>query len=70
MQGHTQADGMVPASEVATRLNVHKDTILNLISSGRLLSEMGLRHRRVGGQWRINAADLDAFVNSSEGDNA
>lgn len=70
MQGHTQADGMVPASEVAERLHVHKDTVLNLIASGRLLSEMGLRHRRVGGQWRINAADLDAFVNSTEENHA
>lgn len=70
MQGHTQADGTIPASEVATRLHVHKDTVLNLIASGRLLSEMGLRHRRVGGQWRVNESDLDAFVNSSEGDHA
>ncbi len=66
MQGHTQADGMVSPSEVAERLHVHKDTILNLISSGRLLSEMGLRHRRVGGQWRINESDVTAFVNSTE----
>lgn len=66
MSGHTKADGMVSASEVATRLHVHKDTILHLIASGRLLSEMGLRHRRVGGQWRVNESDLNAFVNSTE----
>lgn len=70
MSGHTQADGMVSPSEVAKRLSVHKDTILASIADGRLLSEMGLRYRKVRGQWRINESDLNTFVNGSEGDSA
>jgi excisionase family DNA binding protein len=42
--------------EVAQRLAVHRRTVSRLLDSGQLVGY------RVGGQWRIDRADLEAYL--------
>jgi excisionase family DNA binding protein len=42
--------------EVAQRLAVHKRTVSRLLESGQLVGY------KVGGQWRVDRADLEAYL--------
>lgn len=44
--------------QAATRLQVSDRTVLELLSAGTL------KGQKVGSQWRIRTADVDAYLNS------
>jgi excisionase family DNA binding protein len=53
-------DALLTFEQARTRLNIGKSTLYELLERGKL------RAAKIGGGWRIEPADLEAFIESKK----